>query len=69
MGFHPAELGNITYVVVPGNTPPTSVDMSQPAADSQSQSQAPALLPEYTESLFDWITRQLTTSASVGGHK
>ncbi|MGB8213191.1 MAG: hypothetical protein WCE68_06490 [Anaerolineales bacterium] len=69
MGFHPAELGDITYVVVPGYTPPTSVDMSQPAADSQSQSQAPALLPEYTESLFDWITRQLTTSASVGGQQ
>jgi cell division protein FtsL len=66
-GFKLADPGNITYVVVPGFTPQTSVDMSQPGADSQSQSQKPVLLPDYTESLFDWITRTLVASTSAGG--
>ena len=67
MGFQPAEPGNITYVVVPGYTPQTAVDMSQPGADNQSQSDKPVLLPNYTESLFDWITRTLASSTSAGG--
>jgi len=67
MGFKPIDSGTITYIVVPGYVPQTSVDMSQPGADSQGQSQKPVLLPAYTESLFDWITRTLVTSTSVGG--
>jgi hypothetical protein len=67
MGFQPAEPGNITYVVVPGYTPQTAVDMSQPGADNQSQTDKPVLLPNYTESLFDWITRTLASSTSAGG--
>ena len=67
MGFQPADQGSITYVVVPGYTPQTSVDMSQPGADSQSQADKPVLLPDYTESLFDWITRTLASSPSAGG--
>ena len=67
MGFGPADPGNITYVVVPGYTPKTAVDMSQPGADSQGQSQKPVLLPAYTESLFDWITRTLAASTPAGG--
>ena len=66
-GFKPADPGTITYVVVPGYTHQTSVDMSQPGADSQGQSQKPVLLPAYTESLFDWITRKLVSSTSAGG--
>jgi len=67
MGFQPADQDSITYVVVPGYTPQTAVDMSQPGADSQSQSNKPVLLPDYTESLFDWITRTLASSAAAGG--
>ncbi len=67
MGFKPVDPGTITYVVVPGYVPQTSVDMSQPEADSQGQSQKPVILPAYTESLFDWITRTLVSSTSVGG--
>jgi uncharacterized membrane protein YciS (DUF1049 family) len=67
MGFKPVDPGNITYIVVPGYTPQTSMDMSQPGADSQGQSQKLVLLPDYTESLFDWITRTLVSSPSVGG--
>jgi cell division protein FtsL len=67
LGFHPANPEDITYVVVPGYTPKTSVDMSQPLPTVQSQSSRPAIKAEYTESLFDWLTRFLTASASSGG--
>jgi len=66
-GFKLADPATITYIVVPGYTPQSSVDMSQPGADSQGQSQKPVLLPDYTESLFDWITRTLVSSTSTGG--
>ena len=67
MGFQPADPSSITYVAVPGYIPSTSVDLSQPNTDSQSQSQEPVLLPDYTESLFDWITRTLAATNPVGG--
>jgi hypothetical protein len=67
LNFQPVDPGNITYVVVPGYVPQTAVDMSQPGAASQGQSQEPVVLPDYTESLFDWITSTLTSSANTGG--
>ena len=67
LGFGPADPGDITYVVVPGYMPQTAVDMSQPGKPSQGPSQKPILLPDYTESLFDWITRTLASSAAAGG--
>ena len=67
MGFQPADPSSITYVAVPGYIPSTSVDLSQPNTDNQSQSQEPVLLPDYTESLFDWITRTLAATNPVGG--
>jgi cell division protein FtsL len=67
LGFQPADPEDITYVVVPGYSPETAVDMSLPESASQKQSQTPILLPDYTESLFDWITRALDPSASLGG--
>jgi hypothetical protein len=67
MGFQPANPDDITYVVVPGYTPQTAVDMSQPGAASLGQTHKPMLLPDYTESLFDWITRTLGSSALAGG--
>ena len=66
LGFSPAEPEDITYVVVPGYTPKIAVDMSQPGAVSQGQSQKPMLLPDYTESLFDWVTRTLASSVPAG---
>ncbi len=66
MGFQPADPGDITYVVVPGYTPQNAVDMSQPGAASQGESQQPVLLPDYTKSLFDWVTRTLASSSFVG---
>jgi hypothetical protein len=67
MGFQPAGPEDITYIVVPGYTPKSAVDMSQPGASSQNQSLSPMLLPDYTESLFDWITRTLASSVPAGG--
>lgn len=66
MGFQPADPSSITYVTVPGYVPSTSVDLSQPSTDSQGQSQELVLLPDYTESLFDWITRTLAATNPVG---
>jgi hypothetical protein len=67
MGFQPASPEDITYVVVPGYKPTPAVDMSQPLETSQAQSQTPIIVPEYTESLFDWITRTLASSVPAGG--
>lgn len=66
LGFQPASPEDITYVVVPGYTPQTAVDMSQPGEAIQNQSQKVILLPDYTESLFDWLTRRLVSSTTVG---
>jgi cell division protein FtsL len=62
-GYRPAKPEDFTYVPVSGYTPSTAVNMSQPTPASQVQSRKPAILPEYTESLFDWITRTLAESA------
>jgi cell division protein FtsL len=68
MGLSPATPEDITYVVVPGYTPRSAVDLSQPEAASQNEiRQKPILLPDYTESLFDWITRSLASSVPAGG--
>jgi cell division protein FtsL len=63
LGFAPARHDDITYVIVPGYAPQAVVDMSVhgPAGPA-----APAILPEYTESLFDWFTRQLAASVPAG---
>jgi hypothetical protein len=64
MGFQPATIDDITYIPVIGYQPPTAVDLSQPGIEDKSQSKRTILLPEYTESLFDWISRVLTVSSS-----
>jgi cell division protein FtsL len=61
-GFGPVSLDDVTYVVVPGYTPSTSVNLSVP----QVQSDTPVILPEYSESLFDWFTREIAASAPAG---
>lgn len=63
LGFRPARPEDITYVVVPGYTRRTAVDMSIPGRTSVN---APVLLPDYTESLFDWFTRKLAVSSPAG---
>lgn len=67
LGFAPAKPEDITYVVVNGYAPETAVNLSQPVPTSQGQSHKSVLVPEYTESLFDWLARKLATSPSAGG--
>ena len=66
MGFAPAEMGDITYVMVPGYKPLNSVDMSKPISADNIQNNTPVLPPSYTESLFDWISRKLISSGTSG---
>jgi cell division protein FtsL len=63
LGFQPADPDEITYVIAPGYTPPSAVDMSS-ATEKPAQT---ILASEYTESLFDWITRKLASFAPAGG--
>ncbi len=63
MGFQPAGPDDITYVAVPGYVAQSGVDLSTPGA---AQPAAPILLPEYTESWFDYFMNQ-QASAPAGG--
>ena len=65
LGFQPARPEDVIFVIVPGYTPQSAVNMSSAVEAPQ----AFILSPEYTESLFDWITRKLASSASVGGQQ
>jgi cell division protein FtsL len=64
LGFEPVRPEDITYVVVPGYVPDRTVDLSNPQAE---QTVRPILLPEYSESLFDWFTRTLAADLPAGG--
>jgi len=64
MGFQPANPDEITYVAIPGYVMQSAVDLSTP---DSSQPDDPIILPEYTESWFDYFINQQTESASVGG--
>jgi cell division protein FtsL len=67
LGFQPANPEDITYVVVPGYVPETAVNLSKPTPSSQVPTKKSVILPEHTESLFDWIARTLASSAPAGG--
>jgi len=62
MGFQPASPQDITYVTVSGYTPrsPWICPNRPPVRTCRKKT---ILLPAYTESLFDWITRKLTSSS------
>ena len=64
LGFNPAEPGDITYVFVPGYSADQVVNLASPKAQTV---QAYPILPAYTESLFDWLTRTLAASVAAGG--
>jgi len=63
LGFQPASPDEMTYVIVPGYTSRKAVDMSTPGSN---QPQPSLILPEYTESLLDWITHRLASSVTTG---
>jgi cell division protein FtsL len=63
LGFQPASPDDITYVAVPGFVAQSAVDFSKPDAI---QPDVPVILPEYTESWFDYFMNQKASSASAG---
>jgi cell division protein FtsL len=64
MGFQPTSPDEITYVAVPGYVAQSAVDMSTPGA---SRPVVPIILPEYTESWFDYFMNQQASSDSGRG--
>jgi hypothetical protein len=64
MGFQPANPDEITYVAVPGYIPQSAVDLANPET---SQPVVPLILPEYSESWFDYFLNQQAPSTFAGG--
>ncbi len=60
-GFRPAGPDEIHYLVVPGYVPPQPVSL---AARPDLRVNAPAVPPEYTQSLFEWFDEQMRASTS-----
>ncbi len=63
MGFQPASPDDITYVAVPDYAAQSAVDLSTPGTN---QPAVPVILPEYTESWFDYFVNQQASPASAG---
>lgn len=63
MGFQAVDPTDITFVAVPGYIGQTAVDLSLPSGNKK---QAPAILPEYTESWIDYFMNQQASSNSTG---
>jgi cell division protein FtsL len=63
MGFQPASLDEITYVSVAGYVPQSAVDLSTPGTNAPA---VPIILPEYTESWFDYFMNQQASSIAAG---
>lgn len=64
MGFQTANPDAMIFVAVTGYVEPSSVDLSTPGS---SHTTAPIILPEYTESWFDYFLNQQTSTTSTGG--
>jgi len=52
LGFIPANPEEFLFIFVPGYTPKPAFNLAPKAVPNP----APIILPEYTESLFDWFT-------------
>ncbi|HEX7621507.1 MAG TPA: hypothetical protein VF359_09940 [Anaerolineales bacterium] len=63
MGFQPASPTDITFVAVPGYVAQSAVDLSMPGVTKPA---VPIILPEYTESWFDYFINQQASSATAG---
>ncbi len=58
LGFEPVDPENILYISVPGYVESQSETLA-PSPHQRVVTGAPVKPPEYTESLFDWLRRQL----------
>jgi hypothetical protein len=59
LGYEPVTRDSIEYMVVPGYFPQQGLSLVQPVAATDLM----AVSPEYTESLFDWLGRQLESAS------
>lgn len=59
MGFEPVKQEDLDYIVVPGYFPQQGVSLVTPTADADIL----ATSPEYTESLFSWLARQMEVAS------
>ena len=63
LGYEPVEQANLQYLPVPGYAELEPVILANAGALIPSPASMP---PEYTESLFAWMARQLETSLDAG---
>lgn len=59
LGFEPVKRDDVEYIVVPGYFPTQGITLVQPAAETDLL----ATKPEYTESLFEWLGRQIEAAS------
>lgn len=59
MGFEPVTRENLEYMIVPGYFPQQGVSMAQPVVETDILASS----PEFSESLFDWIGRQVEAAS------
>ena len=59
LGFTPIERKTLQYMVVPGYFPPQAINMVSTVSTSEILSTS----PEYTETLIDWIIKQIETAS------
>ena len=62
LGFYPIESEEIFYILVPGYVEPKQVILAEPPGSSLPSS--PTISPEYTQSLFDWLSERVFYPAS-----
>jgi cell division protein FtsL len=58
-GYVPLQGADLKYMVVPGYFPQKGISLVSPAA----QTEDIRLSPEYSESLFSWLSRQIETAS------
>lgn len=59
LGFEPVKREDVEYIVVPGYFPPQGLNLVQPVAETDLL----ATKPEYSESLFEWLGRQMEAAS------
>jgi hypothetical protein len=59
LGYEPVSRDNLEYMLVPGYFPPQGLSLVQPVPDTDLLANS----PQYTESLFEWLGRQIETAS------
>jgi cell division protein FtsL len=63
LDFQPVRSEEVTYVTVPGYVPEAPLDMSS----GKTQPADTLILPEYSQSLFDWFIETFAASSPTAG--